>query len=272
MGTVATVPNFYSIKTNTMKSLLFIFLFSSLQSLAQQTKPRLFVGIYETAKRGICSDYAYVKEEIADYAEFAIKRKEFYETYKTNSKTLFVDNNEAVIIYEYDKKISGWNCNSKVVSYKTGKTIEDCQKLLADQLAKNPSDFTTTPKMVFSWLGKPSSSEYIADYGGLTGKFIAADLAPKSIILAQLKNTTKDQLAYVQLTTDDGKIHFEFLDPGITLTKKYDTETLEISVVYQKNNKPKQPFSIIDFVKGHVKDYVTKKKGVVGGTVIGIRG
>lgn len=255
-----------------MKALLLTLLFSSLQLLAQDTKPRLFIGIYESAKRGICSDYAYVQEEIADYAEFAIKRKQFYEVYKTNARTHFVDNNEAIMIYQYEKKMSGWNCNSNVVTFKTGKTLEDCQRMLSDDLLKNASEFATKPKILFTWLGKPGKSEYLADYGGLTGKYIAADFATKSIVVAQLSNKTKDQLAYVQLTTDDGKKHFELLDPGSTLTKKFDTETLEVSVVYKKNDKPKEPFNLIDFVKGHIRDRVTKKGKVITGTVFGPRG
>lgn len=255
-----------------MKATLFILFFSSVQFLAQETKPRLFVGIYESGNRGICGDYDFVKEEVADYAEFVIRRKQFYETNKKNSYAMFIDNNEAIVIYRYESKISGWNCNSNVVSYKRAKTIEECQKLLSDQMAKNPKDFTTQPKTLFTWLGKPGKSEYVADYGGLKGKFIATDLATKSIILAQLTNTTKDQLAYVQLTTDDGKKHFELLDPGSTLTKKFDTETLEVKVVYKKNDKPKEPFNLIDFVKGHIRDRVTKKGKVITGTVFGPRG
>ena len=254
-----------------MKALLLILLFFSLQLLAQDTKPRLFIGIYESAKNGFCSSYEFTKDEIEQYAEYGIKRKQFLETHTKNAQTTLVENNEAVIIYRYDKKYADWKCTSKVVSYKKGKSIESCQKELSDQQEKNPTHFATKPEILFTWQGNTNKTEYAADYGGLKGKFIAADLPTKSIILAKLTNATKDQLAYVQLITDDGKKHFESLDPGATLTKKFDTETLEVSVVYKKNDKPKEPFNLIDFVKGHIRDRVTKKGKVITGTVFGAR-
>lgn len=255
-----------------MKALLLILLFSSLQLLAQDTKPRLFIGIYESGKDGFCSSYDFTKDQIEQYAEYGIKRKQFLETHTKNAQTTLVENDEAVIIYRYEKKYADWKCKSKIVTYKKGKSIEECQRQLSDQQEKNPSDFATKPEILFTWQGKVNQSEYAADYGGLKGKFIAADLATKSIILAQLTNATKDQIAYVQLITDGGKKHFELLDPGSTLTKKFDTETLEVSVVYKKNDKPKEPFNLIDFVKGHIRDRVTKKGKVITGTVFGPRG
>lgn len=59
---------------------------------------------------------------------------------------------------KFSKKIAGWNCKSNVVSYITAKSIEDCNKLLADKLAKDPEDFTTPPKIIFTW-GKIKKSE-----------------------------------------------------------------------------------------------------------------
>ena len=137
-----------------MKVLLFILLFLSLQLLSQETKPLLFVGIYETATEGFCGKDVLIKDEMVGYSEYAIKRKQFLETHIKNSRTLLVENNEAIIIYQYDKKIPGWNCASKVISYKRGKTVQDCQKMLSDNLEKNPSDFATKPEIILTWHGK----------------------------------------------------------------------------------------------------------------------
>nr|WP_315153973.1 hypothetical protein [uncultured Flavobacterium sp.] len=255
-------------------SILFV-LFFGINVLAQQAKKCLFIGIYEKNKRGICGDYEFVHEEIADYADFAIMRTKFYEAHKTNSKTVFVDADEAIIIYAYEKKISGWNCNSNVISYKTAKSIEDCNKLLADQLAKNPSDFTTRPETVFTWQGKnKNTTEYTKDFGGLKGKFTAVNTATKSLILTQLTNTAKDKIAYV-LVKADNKESVEYINPGATLTKKFDAKNMEISVIYLDSNKPKPAFNAIDFVKSKVRETITNENGKIKGSSpgsIGVRG
>lgn len=257
-----------------LATILFV-LFFGINLLAQEAKPCLFIGIYENNKRGICGDYEFVHEEIANYADFAIKRTAFYEAHKTNSKTVFIDVNEAIIIYDYEKKISGWNCNSNVISYKTGKSIADCNKLLTDQLANNPSDFTTQPKTVFTWQGKnKNTTEYTKDFGGLKGKFTAANTATKSLILTQLSNTTKDKIAYV-LIKSDSKETVEYIDPGVTLTKKFDAKTVEINVIYLDSKKPKPAFNAIDFIKNKVRETVTNENGKIKSTsssVTGVRG
>ena len=118
---------------------------------AQETK-KLFVGIYEN-KRGICGDYDFINMEVTTYAEFNTRRTQFKEAYK-NSSALLVESHEAIIIFAYEKKMDGWNCKSDVRSYITAKSVEDCNKLLADKVAKNPKDFTTPPKIIFTWQGK----------------------------------------------------------------------------------------------------------------------
>ena len=249
-----------------MKVSVFISFFFSLQVLGQETKANLFVGIYESAKKGICSDYAYVSEEIGNYAGFAIKRKQFYETHKNNGRTQFVDKNQAIIIYQYGKKISGWNCVSNVISFKTGKSLEECNKQLTEEVAKNPQDFLTDPKTVFSWQSvsiTENTSQYEKDFGGLKGVFLSASTPSKSIIVVKLTNTTKNKSAYVQLTTDGGKKHVEYIGSELTLTRKYDAKNLEISVVYEDSKKPKQSFELIQFIKSKVRDRVTSEEGKI---------
>jgi len=72
---------------------------------AQETAPCLFIGTYEKNKRGICGDYELVHEEIRDYAEYNLKRIQFQEEHKTQSLYAhFIDKNESVIAYQYEKK------------------------------------------------------------------------------------------------------------------------------------------------------------------------
>lgn len=232
---------------------------------AQQAKPCQFIGLYDKNKRGICSDRAMVNEQVKDYAEYMEKRTAFNEVHKKeNPNTRFISENESIIAYEYEKKIAGWNCNSKVISIKTGKSIDDCNKQLADQLTKYPNDFTTQPKTLFTWQGKGSSkSEYTKDYGGLEGKFIAANTSTRNIIVAKFTNQTSNKLATVLIRTDDGKMTVEYVYPGSTLTKKYDAKKLEIQTLYQDDKTPKPSFSVIEFVKGLVREALENEEGVL---------
>jgi hypothetical protein len=249
-------------KKTTLTIILFFF---CLTIFAQEAKTCLFIGTFEINKRGICGDYELVHEEVMDYADFVIKRIKFIEEHKTQSpSTKFIDKNESVIAYQYEKKISGWGCNSNVISTKTGKTIEECNKQLADQLEKFPKDFTTQPNIFFTWQGiGKSKAQYTTDFGGLNGTFTSGNTASKTIIVAQLKNNLKHKIAYVSLKTDNGAETVEYINPGATLTKSYNTKNLDIKVIYLDSKKPKPSVDIIKSIKEYVREKVTNEKGVI---------
>lgn len=230
---------------------------------AQDAKPCLFVGLYDSNKKGVCSDRAMLHEDVADFAAYNIKRTAFMAGHqKENPQTYFIAANECIIAYEYEKRIVGWGCNAKVISTKRGKTIEDCNKQLADQLAKYPKDFTSQPNTIFTWQGKgTNTSEFTNDFGGLKGKFISGNTATKSIIVAQFTNQTKDKLATITLKTDDGKVTKESIYPGETLTKKYDTKKIEIQVLYQDSRAPKPANEITEFIKGKIRETIINENG-----------
>jgi hypothetical protein len=246
-------------------SLTIISFFLCFSVFAQEAKPCLFIGTFEINKRGICGDYELVHEQVMDYADFVIKRIKFIEEHKAQSpSTKFVDKNESVIAYKYEKKISGWGCNSNVISTKIGKTIEECNKQLADQLAKSPKDFTTQPNIFFTWQGKGNSmAVYTKDFGGLNGAFTSGNTASKNFILAKLANKTSDKTAYILLKTDNGTKTVEYINPGATLTKSYETKNLDIKVIYLDSKKPKPSVDIIKSIKEYVRGKVTNEKGVI---------
>lgn len=261
-------------KKTTLTIILFFF---CITIFAQEAKPCLFIGTYEINKRGICGDYELVHEEVMDYADFVIKRIKFIEEHKTQSpSTKFVDKNESVIAYKYEKKISGWGCNSNVISTKIGKTIEECNKQLADQLAKSPKDFTTQPNIFFTWQGiGKSKAQYTTDFGGLNGTFTSGNTASKTIIVAQLKNNLKDKIAYIYFKTDSGAETVEYVNPGELFTKSYNTKNLDIKVIYLDKSKPKPTVEIIQKTKNWIGERVTNKEEAIKGVVlagVGVRG
>jgi len=120
------------------------------------------------------------------------------------------------------------------------------------------------------------TSEHSKDYGGLNGRFTSGNTATKDIIVAQLSNQTKDKLATVLLRSDDGKMMVEYINPGSTFTKKYDSQKIEIQVIYQDYKEPKSSVNPIEFFKGEVSDIIINENGKVKSkrtyTAVGVRG
>ena len=253
-------------------------IFICVNLFAQQAKPCLFIGLYDANKRGICSDREMVHEEIEDYFDYVVKSKAFNELHKTqNPNTRFIGPEECVITYRYEKEISGWKCNSNVVGIKTGKTLEDCNKQLADQQVKYPKDFTTAPNMLFTWQGKgKNKSEYSKDFGGVSGRFISVKgNGGKDLIVAKFRNKLKDKTAILLLQTDAGIMLQEYIKPGELLSKSFDTKKLEIQVIYQHVDSPSPFLKVKEFIKEKFKEQIINDKGLIKSTKdgsIGVRG
>ena len=114
------------------------------------------------------------------------------------------------------------------------------------------------------------------DFGGVTCTFTLVDKPQGGdFVLAKLANKTKDKLAIVIISLDGGKTTNEYIDPQMTLTKKYDSKTLDIQILYQDAKLPDTSINVIDFVKNKIRIQVTKDKGklkTAPAGSIGVRG
>ena len=263
-----------------------IFLFANLlficfNVLAQDAKPCIFIGVYNAQINNGCVTRAVIREEVADYAEFIIKKKQFVLEYKMNNPNpIFVSAKQSVIIYEYEK--SGSKCNSKLIGIISGDSPTQCNELLAKAISEKPKEYATKPQITFTRQGKASSeikdlqaNQYIKDYGGLTAKYISGNTSTKDIIGAQFTNKTKDKLATVLLKLDDGELTVDYIEPGGTLTKKYSSKKIEIQVLFQDYKLPKPSVKPIEFMKNIVRETVINENGKVkpvGKVDGGIRG
>ena len=250
-----------------MKRKLFLIITLTLVHLsiiAQDAKPNMFIGRYDKVKKGVCSDRGFVQEQILDYTEYEQRRKMFFEEHKTdNPAAEFVSNKECVIVYEYKKRIAGWNCSPTIIGFKKGPTIENCKEQLASQQAKYPNDFTTSPNYVFTWSGAGDMQKQIIteDFGGMVAKFTLIDKPTgDDFVVAQLSNKT-NKTAIVLYRMLDGKVITEYLKPGVTLTKKYDSKSMDIQVLYQDVNRPEPAASWVDFAKDQVRKRLTLENG-----------
>ena len=79
------------------------------------------------------------------------------------------------------------------------------------------------------------------------------------------------------MRTEDGKMTREYVEPGITFTKKYNGKTLEIQVNYEDSSAEKPPFIIVNFVKNKIREKVINDRGEIKiekqrPSAIGVRG
>ena len=249
-----------------------------LNLLAQDKNPCHFIGLYDSNGKGICSDRAMEHEDVADMAAYIARRSVFIDAHKKQSpQTIFIDNKETVVAYEYQRHLGGWNCDFKVISVKKGKSLEECQQQIDNAVAKEPTYFKTQPNATFTWKGNGNyKSEFTKDFGGLSGKFLSANKnAP--LIVAQLTNNTTNKRAIVILRTDDGKMSLEYIEPGITFTKKYNGKTLEMQVEYENFTAPKPKSRPIEFIKNKIREKVINDRGEIKiekerPSVTGVRG
>ncbi|MGV8946371.1 MAG: hypothetical protein ACOH1N_08085 [Lutibacter sp.] len=119
------------------------------------------------------------------------------------------------------------------------------------------------------------TSTLLEDFGGVKAKFILGSLSNKNIIVTQFTNVTNTKMAKIEITLDNGPIINETIEPGITLTKKYDAKKIIIQIKYEKSDKPKPTKGIIDVVKERVGKEVRNENGVLRIytlTGVGVRG
>ena len=240
-----------------------------LNVFAQEEASCLFIGRYNTDKSFMCSPRAWISEGVSDYKEYALKSKQFTEKHKPNNpSTEFVSAKECVMVYEYKKKISGFDCKPLVQGIIKAATLEKCEEQFKILIVKNANEHASPPNIIFSWCGKglqtSQKKTITTDYGGVNGKFtLIKKPSGGDFFVAQLTNNTKDKIATVLIRTNTGDLIIEELAPGSTLTKKYDIKTIEIKVIYRKASEPKQSFDFIKVMKENTHEILEINNGQV---------
>lgn len=121
--------------------------------MSQMGYEYLLVATYEiteSGKSGMCRDYAFIQEKISDKLEFSKRRKEILQQYPSLQTTVrLINPDEAVAIYEYEKKEPGWNCSKKIIGVMVGKNLDSCKNIMGKDVLNRPKHYNSTPKIVF---------------------------------------------------------------------------------------------------------------------------
>jgi hypothetical protein len=111
--------------------------------------------------------------------------------------------------------------------------------------------------------GQDTKETVIENFGGVSATFyLISNQGGGSFIVAKFSNKTIYK-ASINVKNQDGSFYKEELDSGSTLTKKYDTQTMEVEVDYQKGNKKNTGTDIIESIKQHVRKKVTNENGKI---------
>jgi len=132
-----------------MKKLFTIsLLLVGLNLFAQETKPCLFIGHYQSAKAD-CSDRILVREEINNKASYELRKKEFYEAHNGYSPySDFVSEKNCVIICEF-KTRSVFNCSPTGFKAFIALTIEGCRKKMEQDIILYEKNRSVKPTPVY---------------------------------------------------------------------------------------------------------------------------
>jgi hypothetical protein len=126
-------------------------------SFPQISKPAYFIGTYDLndGKGFMCHDRGLERQDVLDFKEYDILQKAFREKYKDqNPGRTFIAANRAVIIYEYQNRVGGFNCTIKIIAVKEGKDIKSLKEQLNADVTKYPNDYFSKPVIIFEWEGK----------------------------------------------------------------------------------------------------------------------
>jgi hypothetical protein len=188
-----------------------------LNIFAQETKPWLFIGYYETAK-GMCGDRVYVREEIKDLAEYKLRSQQFNaEHIGFNPTSEFVTEKQCVIISEFTTNRSVFKCFPKGNKAFKAYTIEDCRKLMEQDRILFEKNRSVQPNIIFTWCGGNAEGSGSSSGGG---NKIACEKLPQVLISETGVYYWKtDDGSYVILTKEQYEKTKKL--PGDTERKKY---------------------------------------------------
>jgi hypothetical protein len=246
-------------------------LFIGKTSMSQMGYEYLLVATYEIAEPGknwMCRDGALIQEKIADKVSFEKRRKEILQQYPGVFTTVrLIYPNQAIIVYEHQKKEIGWNCTKKVISVIVGKDLDICKNEMEKTMTNKPSP----AKVVLQRTAINDNGYYVVsqNWDGIEVKYrFAKTGSPGEFAVIQIKNPLTDKAATIAALKKSGinqvnlgKPFYEItLEPG--MSANFTLKTPDDYIIAMKFDKPgntgEKERGVIDWIKGYIRSEVTK--------------
>jgi hypothetical protein len=239
-------------------------------SVAQMGYEYLLVATYEIPESGkswMCRDFALIQEKVADKASFDKRRKEILQQYPGLPNVRFINPNQAVLAYEYEKKEAGWGCTKKVISLLIGKDLD----ILKNEMEKTMANRPSSPKIVFQRTAINDNGYYVVsqNWDGIEVKYrFAKSGSPGEFAVIQIKNPLTDKAATIAALRKSGinqvnlgKPFYEItLEPG--MSANFTLKTPDDYILAMKFDKPgntgEKEKGVIDWIKGYIRSQVIK--------------
>ena len=223
--------------------------------------------IPESGKNWICRDHALIQEKVADKASFDKRRKEILQQYPGLPNVRFINPNQAVLAYEYEKKEAGWGCTKKVISLLIGKDLD----ILKNEMEKTMANRPSSPKIVYQRTPINDNGYYVVsqNWDGIEVKYrFAKSGSPGEFAVIQIKNPLTDKAATIAALRKSGinqvnlgKPFYEItLEPG--MSANFTLKTPDDYILAMKFDKPgntgEKERGVIDWIKGYIRSQVIK--------------
>jgi hypothetical protein len=239
-------------------------------SVAQMEYEYLLVATYEIPESGkswMCRDFALIQEKVADKASFDKRRKEILQQYPGLPNVRFINPNQAVLAYEYEKKEAGWGCTKKVISVLIGKDLD----ILKNEMEKTMANRPSSPKIVFQRTAINDNGYYVVsqNWDGIEVKYrFAKSGSLGEFAVIQIKNPLTDKAATIAALRKSGinqvnlgKPFYEItLEPG--MSANFTLKTPDDYILAMKFDKPgntgEKEKGVIDWIKGYIRSQVIK--------------
>ena len=228
--------------------------------------------IKSNGKTSMCRDYALIQENVPDRITFENRRKEIQQQYPGFSTVVrLINPNQAVIVYEYEKKEVSWNCTKKVITVITGKDLEYCRMAMEKDVASRPKHYNSSPKALFQKTSMNENGYYLVseNWDGIEVKYrFLKSGSPSEFAVIQLKNPLKDKAATIAALKKSGinqvnlgkPIYEITLEPGMSanFTLKTPDDYLLAMKFVDPGKTGEKERGAIDWIKGYIRSQVIK--------------
>ncbi len=252
-----------------------IFLLSGYTAKSQMGYEYLLVAtheISETGKNWMCRDYGFIQEKVADKISYDKRRNEIIQKYPgVQTIVKLIKPNEAIVVYEYEKEETSWNCRKRLINIIVGGNIDSCRSKMEKDVVKRPNHYKSQPKSIFERTpisdGVFKASQI---WDGIEVKYFIRESGIRdNLVFVQVKNPLKDKAAIIAAFQKTGYNQVRLGDPLYELKLEpgmHGSFSIKPSGDYvlalrfdKPGNSGEKERGIFEWVAGYIRSQVTKK-------------
>ena len=245
------------------KIIALFFCINSLACYAQDSKSCMLVATYLIDNESddlLCRSNGCIKEFLSSESQFKVaERKVWDKAPGLVNDVAFINNTEAVLIYEYDLLI-GPGCNPKKIRLEKASSLDECMKYYTSNVESLKKENASNFKIIFKWEGKTKNKTttliQIADLDIEVTEYKNEN----GIIVCKMTFTNNNKINAARFYYQDefGKERNIVIPPaseGATLAGRFKSGNMFKASF--ENYVESEPFNLIQYIKEKVYKFVT---------------